>query len=316
MLIREAKPGDIPEIITVLKASLGEADLPLSAEIWNFKHVDNPFGKSIVLLAQENGKITGVRAFMRWKWKTGDKVYSAFRAVDTATHPDFQGKGIFKKLTLKAVDMGIEAKDDFVFNTPNEKSRPGYLKMGWEKVGNLKVGLQPAWNSFYNLTNKDLDYHIQSFASTLQLDELCSHWNKFLETRKKNFTPKSRDFLKWRYENNPLQKYEVHYSPDLYIAGYVKKRKNIKELRVSECIFREHEDHSRQIKSILKKWSSKFGVQVISYSPELFTSSKLSFHGNFGPVLTVKNLNLESTDLLAKKNIENWNYSLGDLELF
>ncbi len=316
MLIRESIPEDIPKIISVLKASLGEADLPLSVEIWNYKHVINPFGESIVLLAEENGNIAGVRAFMRWKWQRGEEMYSAFRAVDTATHPDFQGKGVFKKLTLRAVEMGIEDKDDFIFNTPNDKSRPGYLKMGWEVVGKLEVGLQPAWNSFYKINQSTSGYHISRNASVQQIDKLCSEWNMKLLQNNKIFTPKSSEYLAWRYENNPLQEYEIYAAPNLYMAGYVKKRKNIKELRISECIFSQTKIIDKPIHRIINKWSSKFGVQVISYSPELFPSQVFSIKGNFGPILTTKNLNLQEDDLSIHGKIGNWNYSIGDLELF
>src|SRR5680860_587937 len=131
MIIREAKEVDIPEIVKVLRASLGEQDLPLSEGIWNYKHVKNPFGRSLVLVAEENGVIAGVRAFMCWEWQCLNKSYATYRAVDTATHPNYQGQGIFKKLTLKAIELAKEQGVQFIFNTPNEQSRPGYLKMGW-----------------------------------------------------------------------------------------------------------------------------------------------------------------------------------------
>lgn len=60
--IRQALDTDIPAIIEVLKASLGESKLKKSEEIWRYKHVDNPFGKSLVLVAEENDEIIGVRA--------------------------------------------------------------------------------------------------------------------------------------------------------------------------------------------------------------------------------------------------------------
>jgi predicted N-acetyltransferase YhbS len=97
MKIREATEEDIPDILEVLKASLGETSSKKTEDVWKYKHIDNPFGKSMVLVAIEENKIIGVRAFMRWKWQKGDCVFSAFRAVDTATHPKHQGKGIFKK---------------------------------------------------------------------------------------------------------------------------------------------------------------------------------------------------------------------------
>jgi hypothetical protein len=65
------------------------------------------------------------------------------RAVDTATHPDFQRLGIFSKLTVGAVDEMRDEGVDIVFNTPNDQSRPGYLKMGWIDVGRLPVAFRP-----------------------------------------------------------------------------------------------------------------------------------------------------------------------------
>ncbi len=31
---------------------------------------------------------------------------------------------------------------DVVFNTPNDQSRPGYLKMGWSEVGRVPVAVR------------------------------------------------------------------------------------------------------------------------------------------------------------------------------
>ena len=126
MRIREAEERDIPEILRVLKASLGETSSKKTEEIWRYKHLDNPFGKSLVLLAEEDSVIIGVRAFMRWQWKKNDKTYSCFRVVDTATHPEHQGKGIFKKLTLEAIKTSRNLKTGYKFNT---YSRTNYMTL-------------------------------------------------------------------------------------------------------------------------------------------------------------------------------------------
>src|SRR5688572_1153461 len=104
MEIRIATARDIDAIVQLLKESLGESLLPKSTEYWQWKHVNNPFGASPVLLAVEGDKIIGVRAFMCWKWRQGDNIINAVRAVDTATHSDHQGKGVFSKLTLKLLE--------------------------------------------------------------------------------------------------------------------------------------------------------------------------------------------------------------------
>lgn len=316
MILREAKPSDVPEIVKVLKASLGEADIPLSEEVWNYKHVQNPFGESITLVAVENDIIVGVRAFMRWEWQLNDNKYQVYRAVDTATHPEHQGKGIFKKLTLKAVEQAKEKGGDFIFNTPNDQSRPGYLKMGWQTAGKIRVGLALAWYSFWKFRKNSQSFYISNNVSPKELDSLCKKWNLELAKNSGLFTPKSPEYLRWRYEINPLQKYEVFSGVGIYMAASVKNRKNFKELRIVECIFENGNPNLKHIKKVLKEWSLKFGVQVVSFSPELMKGSSSSIIGSFGPVLTIRDLNTEATTKPEISDVQKWTYSLGDLELF
>lgn len=140
---------DIDEIIALLHKSF-TSDHTKEKFIW--KHFDNPFGKSYGLLAIDNNLIVGLRMFMRWEFKKGDRVIKAIRPVDTCTHPEYQGRGIFKKLTLTGLE-NIKNEYDLIFNTPNEKSRPGYLKMGWQEIGienQYKLGVVNLFNSSYD----------------------------------------------------------------------------------------------------------------------------------------------------------------------
>ncbi len=83
----------------------------------------------------EQGQVIGFRMLLLWRFRRGDEAVTAVRAVDTATHPDHQGRGIFRALTTVAVDELRDEGVGFVFNTPNDQSRPGYLKMGWVDIG-------------------------------------------------------------------------------------------------------------------------------------------------------------------------------------
>ena len=84
--------------------------------------------------------MVGVRLFMRWDLEAAGRRLRAVRAVDTATDPDFRGRGIFRTLTLELL-RALEAANevDLVFNTPNGSSKPGYLKMCWHDVGTVPV---------------------------------------------------------------------------------------------------------------------------------------------------------------------------------
>ncbi len=143
--VRPATPADTPAILDLLKAALGESPLlRRTPELWEWKHHSSPFGESIVLLACSGDRLAGVRAFMRWELRTSEgRLIRCVRPVDTATHPDFTRRGIFRRLTEEALEVAREDRVDLVFNTPNPKSAAGYLTMGWREVGWIGAQIRP-----------------------------------------------------------------------------------------------------------------------------------------------------------------------------
>jgi GNAT superfamily N-acetyltransferase len=142
--VRGVVPADGPAVLELLGAALGAEVDEHYAAFFDWKHQQNPFGVSPAWDAVDSGRIVGFRTFMRWEFDTPQGVSRAVRAVDTATHPDHQGRGIFSLLTRAAIEELTADGVAFVFNTPNDRSRPGYLKMGWQVVDRLPTGLRPA----------------------------------------------------------------------------------------------------------------------------------------------------------------------------
>jgi GNAT superfamily N-acetyltransferase len=141
--VRRAEDHELDEVVAVCGSSLEWDPSEPNAAFFAWKHRDNPFGASPIWVAVEDGHIVGVRTMMRWALRRGSTTRSMVRAVDTATLPGHQGRGIFSQLTRRAVDDLTAEGVDGVFNTPNDKSRPGYLKMGWHELGRLPVGVRP-----------------------------------------------------------------------------------------------------------------------------------------------------------------------------
>jgi GNAT superfamily N-acetyltransferase len=115
-----------------------------TAGFFAWKHENNPFGPSLALVAEADDRIVGFRTFMRWRFVRHGHAVHAVRAVDTATHPDHQGRGIFRRLTLAALEAAADSDIDLVFNTPNSRSLPGYRKMGWSAVGAVPIAIRVA----------------------------------------------------------------------------------------------------------------------------------------------------------------------------
>lgn len=197
--IRELVDSDLPEVLELQRVSLGESQhVERSAEQFHWKHRDNPFGTSIGLVATSSGRIVGLRTFMRWRLRDGEAHIDCVRPVDTATHPDFQRMGIFRDLTMSAIEVARDQSVHLVFNTPNEKSRPGYLKMGWSVVGEISVlavirpigwlgkrGLESEQEGQREVVVDGLEPRQRSGLHTLQTD----------------------DYLRWRYQSNPGVRY-------------------------------------------------------------------------------------------------------------
>ncbi len=140
--VRPYEQGDEDGVLDLLKVALGPGPSgSRTKESFRWKHLENPFGHSLMLVAEADGQIVGLRAFMRWRFELGDRSLRAVRAVDTATHPDFQRMGVFSRLTRAALEQ-LRDQADLVFNTPNEKSGPGYEKLGWRAVGRVPVSVR------------------------------------------------------------------------------------------------------------------------------------------------------------------------------
>ena len=71
----EIKPYDISqreEVLKVMRLCLGEKPgMQRDARWWVWRHEQSPFGRSLVLTAEVDGRIAGVRPFMRWGTANG-----------------------------------------------------------------------------------------------------------------------------------------------------------------------------------------------------------------------------------------------------
>ena len=136
------READEPAVLDLLTRTMGGGPAGRRAPgFFRWKHLENPFGRSYMLLARSGDRVIGLRAFLRWELRVGDRRIRAARAVDTATDPEFQGMGVFSRLTRAAIE-DLRGEVDLIFNTPNEKSLPGYLKMGWRTVGTIRPAIR------------------------------------------------------------------------------------------------------------------------------------------------------------------------------
>jgi GNAT superfamily N-acetyltransferase len=208
LIVRRATDADRPAVLALLADSLGWARDNAFADFFDWKHRQNPFGASPAWVALADDEIVGFRTFLRWELDHPDgRRRRAVRAVDTATAPAFQGRGVFRALTMAAVTELTDEGADFVFNTPNAQSRPGYLRMGWSDVGRLPMHarvtrLSALWRMrtarvpaerWPVATGAGVD------APTLLADDRVATLLEQLAPPRALRTARSVEYLRWRY---------------------------------------------------------------------------------------------------------------------
>lgn len=92
-----------------------------------WKHLHNPLGPSYIAYAEnDKGEMVAARAFWRMYSERGEWL----QPCDTVTRPDFQRRGLFRRLTQACLDATPTSMA--IMNFPNNNSFPAYLKMGWQ----------------------------------------------------------------------------------------------------------------------------------------------------------------------------------------
>lgn len=310
--IRPATPEDRPAILSLLQRSLGWGDDPRFTELYRWKHELNAFGPSPTWVATDGKRVVGVRIFMRWEFLRGGRVLRAVRAVDTATDPDYQGRGLFTRLTLHALDEMRADGVDFVFNTPNDQSRPGYLKMGWRQVGNLPAAVRPAGlGSVAKMARARVpsDHWSQPISAGAPFDEWADRrhsWGTGGELPVRMLTTNTSEaFYRWRF-GLPVMHYRVVDHGDGAVVVRARRRGPALELVQVAAFGLSSHEADRATAAAMKIDGADHAIRL--GRPNL-RAGFVPLPGG-GPVLTWRDLNIVGLPPLS-----NWSLTMGDIEL-
>ena len=316
--IRRATEDDLERIIDVGAAALGWKAGEPNEELFRWKHLENPFGPSAIWLAEAGDRLAGYRAFMRWELVGSDgRRWRAVRAVDTATHPDFQRKGIFSRLTMQGVEEITAEGVDMVFNTPNTQSRPGYLKMGWIDVGRLPVAARPTGlGSLLRLRGARAaaekwseDSPTGVSASEVLADEALG--SLVGPNAVGLSTQRSLELLRWRYRLEPLR-YRA-WVPDGVDGGVVffrvRRRGTARECSIGSVLTPAGDAAAgrRLLAGLARAVDADYLLRI--GAPDM-RAGFVPAPGQ-GPRLTARALASE-----PPAQLDGWSFQLGDIELF
>ncbi len=216
---RKFQRGDEDAILALYRDTF---DHSITREYWEWKYLKNPSGKVYVYLAFDGARCVGQYAMLPNFLCVHGAEVNTLVALDNMVHPDYQRRGILKKLEEL---LAAERPANIPFYTfLNENSFEVYIKkFGWTWLGELEVMMKPL--SVASLARrKPILWLAQPFVKTCAWFNARAHtavnaepfetfdadieslWQRN-KARVRVTMNRSSRVLEWRYNRSPV-KYE------------------------------------------------------------------------------------------------------------
>lgn len=220
MQIRAAESSDMKGILELSNAVFSaqqRSTFRRNELYWNWKYQENPFGTSLLSLAEVDNKIVGVDNLWPWEFRKGDSIIRAVQACDSAVHPEHRGKGIFTSMRKHGIERAKNQDVDLIFNFPNANSLPVNLSLGWQPLGKIAW-----WVKIMKPADVISGRYSSGQAESLIIDEAYRIdpplIHQVLSTSERKNTlfriHRKPGFHAWRYENHPSRSYGMVHSGD------------------------------------------------------------------------------------------------------
>jgi hypothetical protein len=240
--------------------------------------------------------------------------------------------GVFSALTLAALDR-LRGDVDLIYNTPNEKSLPGYLKMGWRTVGKLPVSIRVRHpvrfaRSLRTMRDRTHDnngsWAVQAEpATTVLANDGVEELLRDDTLRPTLSTARDARYLRWRYgDSQPLDYRAVGEEKNGHLRGIAlfRVRARGRSLEAAVVDMFAPADDGRILRSLLRQVMSACDVDHLTgHFPHGSVPARAARRVGFvrspiGITLAVNPLRpeIEPDPTLPSS----WSLSLGDLEVF
>jgi len=195
----ESRPfvaGDEDAIIGLFSESFGQ-ELDLSA--WRWRYLENPYGGPLIELMWDGAKLIGQYAVSPVNISINGTEYSCALSLDTMTHPDYGGRGIFTRLAASAYKRLGDMGRAMVWGFPNENSHHGFIKrLEWFDVAEVPL---------LTVTSK-IDEEPQT--SIQALEKFDTRVDRLFEQERTHWpcmAVRSAEYLNWRFMRHPTRHY-------------------------------------------------------------------------------------------------------------
>lgn len=139
--LRDFTPADLPALRDLWVAVNGAAR---SEQYDSWRFLDTPLGPMWTSLAMDGDRCAGSYTLAPTRMNIGGEAVLGAQSLDTMTHPEFRGQGLFVRLANHCYARAAAQGCEMVYGFPNENSHPGFIRrLNFQHVSDVARWVRP-----------------------------------------------------------------------------------------------------------------------------------------------------------------------------
>lgn len=141
LTIREMNADDVDRFRALYRDVWGY-NRPLAYDTWRL--FDTPHGVCPTAVAMDGERFAALYTVWPIMLNLGGQPVLGAQSMDTMTHPDHQGKGLFVRTALACYDIAAARGIKAMYGLPNPHSYPGFVRrLNWDHTGDVWHYVRP-----------------------------------------------------------------------------------------------------------------------------------------------------------------------------
>jgi GNAT superfamily N-acetyltransferase len=317
MTIRRFEPPDWPAVVAVLEATYGASDTRAGVyEHWNLRC---PVAGSGFVVAEVEGRVVGAQPMLIHEWRTDGLAVRGGVLTGVVVDPRFRRRGVFSALVRACEREAWSCDAEFIVTMPNERSRPGFLRLGWTDLGGRSLLLR------HPLVSRAACRGVED------RDGVAEDLEALAESHRASFgglgLGRTAEWWRWRFDGHPAREYlqvgarDASGRPAGLAAGVIRKSRGIPVGYLVDFLASSREALVRVACGLTKKLAVAGAVAVVSVvsSPAVEGALRDAGFHKFGRILPLKTFHTVARFRQGGGPVEEklravqaWNLTLGD----
>lgn len=140
-LVPVCQRATIEDYLSLFRHTFGNEE-KFNEHYLRWQYLQNPHGAVIGFDAYHGSELAAHYAVIPRSYQQGAQKFTAALSLNTATHPDHQGKGLFVSLASATYEAAAKSGIQFVLGVANANSVPGFVRrLGFFEVGQVNLRL-------------------------------------------------------------------------------------------------------------------------------------------------------------------------------